>query len=74
MHKLGYWINWAVEDVCLFTCVVWFSGGVGPPEDGTEGKPKDGPKKEANDAEPPADRDSKIQAARERFLARKGKK
>lgn len=50
------------------------SGGVGPPEDDTQGKPEDGPKKEANDAEPPADRDSKIQAARERFLARKGKK
>ena len=64
----------AVEDVCLFTYVVRFSGGVGPPEDDTQGKPEDGPKKEANDAEPPADRDSKIQAARERFLARKGKK
>lgn len=50
------------------------SGGVGPPEDCTQEKSQDVLKKEVDDAESPVDCDSKIQAARERFLARKGKK
>ncbi|KAL2903601.1 putative pre-mRNA-splicing factor ATP-dependent RNA helicase DEAH4 [Bienertia sinuspersici] len=50
------------------------SGGFSDLEEETQGKVQDGVKKEAKDVESAADRDSKIQAARERFLARKGKK
>ncbi|XP_057251447.1 probable pre-mRNA-splicing factor ATP-dependent RNA helicase DEAH4 [Beta vulgaris subsp. vulgaris] len=50
------------------------SGGMSDLEDDTSGKVQDVLKKEAKDVESPADRDSKIQAARDRFLARKGKK
>ncbi|KAJ9169364.1 hypothetical protein P3X46_017567 [Hevea brasiliensis] len=52
------------------------SGGLGQNvRDGTEGKISDLPKKEANAAAGvPDDRESRIQAARDRFLARKVKK
>ncbi|KNA17592.1 hypothetical protein SOVF_078270 [Spinacia oleracea] len=49
------------------------SGGFTDSEGGIEGKGQEGLKKEAT-VEDPAVRDSKINAARERFLARKGKK
>lgn len=49
------------------------SGGFTDPDDDVQGKVQDVSKKEGKDVESPADRDSKIQAARERFLARKGK-
>lgn len=50
------------------------SGGISWVEEGADGKLSDSPKKEAVTAGVPDDRDSRIQAARERFLARKGKK
>ncbi|KAL4364375.1 hypothetical protein GQ457_04G008520 [Hibiscus cannabinus] len=48
-------------------------GGLGHVEEVTEGNVSELPKKEA-DVIAPEERESKIQAARERFLARKGKK
>ncbi|XVF85212.1 hypothetical protein PTKIN_Ptkin17bG0099900 [Pterospermum kingtungense] len=49
-------------------------GGLGHVEEGTDGNMPDLPKEEAKIVTAPEDRDSKIQAARERFLARKTKK
>ncbi|XVE85269.1 hypothetical protein DITRI_Ditri17bG0078600 [Diplodiscus trichospermus] len=49
-------------------------GGLGHVEEVSEGNMSDLPKGEANVFTSPEERDSKIQAARERFLARKGKK
>ena len=42
-------------------------------EEQTEGEKSSLPKKDVDAARPPDDRDSRIQAARERFLARKTK-
>uniref|UniRef100_A0A803M6S3 RNA helicase n=1 Tax=Chenopodium quinoa TaxID=63459 RepID=A0A803M6S3_CHEQI len=50
------------------------SGGFTDPEDGIKENDQGVSKKEVKEVESPADRDSKIQAARERFLARKVKK
>ncbi|OMP00220.1 hypothetical protein COLO4_12820 [Corchorus olitorius] len=49
-------------------------GGLVRVEEGAEGNVADLPKGEAEAVKVPEDRESKIQAARERFLARKGKK
>lgn len=46
---------------------------MGHVEEGTEGNMPDLPKEEAKIVTAPEDRESKIQAARERFLARKPK-
>lgn len=51
-----------------------YSGGIGHVEEDTDAKLSDSPKKEVVTAAVPDDRESRIQAARERFLARKGKK
>ncbi|XP_050276299.1 probable pre-mRNA-splicing factor ATP-dependent RNA helicase DEAH4 [Quercus robur] len=50
------------------------SGGTDLTVEGTEGKLSDLPKKEVNIAGVPDDHESRIQAARDRFLARKAKK
>ncbi|CAO2829438.1 unnamed protein product [Amaranthus hypochondriacus] len=50
------------------------SGGFSESENEVQGEDRDEIKKEVKVVETPADRDSKIQAARERFLSRKGKK
>lgn len=50
------------------------SGGIGHTEDGSDAKHSDLPKKEVATAGAHDDRENRIQAARERFLARKGKK
>ncbi|KAK7842167.1 putative pre-mrna-splicing factor atp-dependent rna helicase deah4 [Quercus suber] len=50
------------------------SGGTDLTVEGTEGKLSDLPKKELNIAGVPDDHESRIQAARDRFLARKAKK
>ncbi|KAL4638691.1 hypothetical protein ACB092_03G164200 [Castanea dentata] len=50
------------------------SGGTDLTVEGTEGKLSDLPKKEFNIAGVPDDHESRIQAARDRFLARKAKK
>ncbi|PON82810.1 RNA helicase family protein [Trema orientale] len=50
------------------------SGGIGYVEESADGKLSDSPKKEVVTAGVPDDHDNRIQAARERFLARKGKK
>ncbi|MBA0798663.1 hypothetical protein Gohar_009232 [Gossypium harknessii] len=49
-------------------------GGLGHVEEITEGNTSDLLKKEAVIVTAPEEQESKIQAARERFLARKGKK
>ncbi|EOY00857.1 PREDICTED: probable pre-mRNA-splicing factor ATP-dependent RNA helicase DEAH4 isoform X2 [Theobroma cacao] len=48
-------------------------GGLGQVEEGTEGSMSELPKREAEVVTVPQERESKIQAARERFLARKAK-
>lgn len=53
---------------------MWGSGGTDLTVEGTEGKLSDLPKKEVNIAGVPDDHESRIQAARDRFLARKAKK
>lgn len=50
------------------------SGGTDHIVQGTEGEPSDLPKKEVNIAGAPDDHESRVQAARERFLARKANK
>lgn len=50
------------------------SGGTDHIVQGTEGEPLDLPKKEVNIAGAPDDHESRVQAARERFLARKANK
>ncbi|OVA15404.1 Helicase [Macleaya cordata] len=50
------------------------SGGIATPEDNLKEEVTDLPKKEADIVNAPDDRNSQIQAARERFLARKSKK
>lgn len=60
----GYW-------VCNFD--IWNSGGTAEPEEVTEGGNSHLPKQEVF-VEAPADRDNRIQAARDRFLARKANK
>lgn len=50
------------------------SGGIGRIEEQPEGNLSDLPKKEDVVAPVLDDRESRVQAARERFLARKGKK
>lgn len=50
------------------------SGGTDHIIQGTEGEPSDLPKKEVNIAGAPDDHESRVQAARERFLARKANK
>lgn len=53
---------------------LWCSGGLHQNVEETEEQLLDIPKREVDVAEAAKDRESKIQAARERFLARKGKK
>lgn len=53
---------------------LWSSGGVHHVEEEPEKKLPDFPKKDVEVASTADDRESRIQAARERFLARKGKK
>lgn len=50
------------------------SGGIDRIQEGTEGEVSDMPKKEVVVAGVPDDSENRIQAARERFLARKAKK
>ncbi|GMH27675.1 hypothetical protein Nepgr_029518 [Nepenthes gracilis] len=50
------------------------SGGIGHPQESTIGKHQDMPKEDEIDAGAPDDRESRIQAARDRFLARKANK
>jgi ATP-dependent RNA helicase DHX8/PRP22 len=53
---------------------LWSSGGTGHIGEGPKEKLSDLPKKEINVDGVPDDHESRILAARERFLARKGKK
>ena len=53
---------------------MWNSGGTGHIGEETKEKLSDLPKKEINVDGVPDDHESRIQAARERFRARKGKK
>lgn len=60
--------------IYIFCGVLCYSGGIDHVEEESERNVPELPKKDVEVAGAADDRDSRIQAARERFLARKGKK
>lgn len=74
MLHFYFGVGWVAVIIDDFNSFILSSGGIHHVEEEPEKNLPDLPKKDVEVASTADDRDSRIQAARERFLARKGKK